>query len=75
MLQNEYPKVIHFCGINFCDLEVKKLHFCGINFCDWQNLEDFAELIFCEFKNNCQYFLRFNDISGCKIVFLWLSSK
>ena len=46
MLQNEYPKVINFCGINFCDLEVKKLHFCGIDFCDWQNLEDFAELIF-----------------------------
>ena len=46
MLQNEYLKVIHFCGINFCDLEVKKLNFCGINFCDWQNLEDFAELIF-----------------------------
>ena len=45
MLQNEYPKVVNFCGINFCDLEVKKLHFCGINFCDWQNLEDFAELI------------------------------
>ena len=24
------------------------MHFCGINFCDWQNLEDFAELIFAD---------------------------
>ena len=24
------------------------MHFCGTNFCDWQNLKDFAELIFAD---------------------------